>query len=387
MSKTTLALGLCLFASQSALIVMAPVLAEAATDLHVSTSAAGQLRTVAGLAAGITALLVTRATRVVGLGRLLLGGSVLLALASAASAAAPTFALLVLAQLPLGVGVAVMTSTATLAAAEWVPPELRTRTLSWALVGQPAAWIVGMPLVGVLGNRSWRYGWLALPLTGAVGAAALVASRQHGPPVAVPALSARAALADGTVARWLAAELFTNAGWAGTLVYSGALFAQSYDTSTRATGCLLALAAVAYVAGNLASRRLVDSDPRPTLLAFTVVLGLLVALFGLARPDAATSAALLAGASAAAGGRTLVTSAFALALPPAVRPAATSLRAATMQLGYFAGSVAAGAALALGGYGAVGCAMGAFFVASSVVASAAAGDELPSPRPAGDPSR
>jgi predicted MFS family arabinose efflux permease len=160
--RATPALTLCMFAAQAAVIAMAPVLAQAASDLHVSTSAAGQLRTVTALAAAVTALLVARAARAAGLGRLLVGSSALLALASLASAAAPTFALLVLAQVPLGVAVAVLNTAATLAAAEWVPEERRTRTLSWALVGQPAAWIVGMPLVGVLGEWSWRYGWVAL---------------------------------------------------------------------------------------------------------------------------------------------------------------------------------------------------------------------------------
>ena len=52
----SVALFLCLFAAQAAVIAMSPVLAEVASDLHVSTAAAGQLRTVTGLAAGITAL-------------------------------------------------------------------------------------------------------------------------------------------------------------------------------------------------------------------------------------------------------------------------------------------------------------------------------------------
>ena len=140
------------------------------------------MRTITGLAAGITALTLGAVAGRVGLGRQLLAASALLAIGSIASAAAPTFALLALAQLPVGVAVAVLTTAGTLAAAEWVAPELRTRTLSWALLGQPAAWIVGMPLVGVLGERSWRYGWLALPLAAAVAAAILVASRAGQPP-------------------------------------------------------------------------------------------------------------------------------------------------------------------------------------------------------------
>ena len=176
------ALFLCLFAGQAALIVMSPVLANAASDLHVSTAAAGQLRTITGLAAGIAALMLGAFAGRLGVGRQLLAGSMLLALGSIASAAAPTFALLALAQLPVGVAVAALTTAGTLAAAEWVSPAQRTKTLSWALLGQPTAWIVGMPLIGLLGERSWRYGWLALPLAAAVATGILVAPRSGRPP-------------------------------------------------------------------------------------------------------------------------------------------------------------------------------------------------------------
>ena len=90
--STTITLFTALFAAQAALIAMSPVLAQAADDLDVSTATAGQLRTVTGVAAGVTALLVS-----VGLVRLelasqLLLSSVLLALGSLASAAAPDYA-------------------------------------------------------------------------------------------------------------------------------------------------------------------------------------------------------------------------------------------------------------------------------------------------------
>ena len=354
---TSIALFLCLFAGQSALIAMSPVLAEAAGDLDVSTAVAGQLRTVTGLAAGLTALMLGAVVARVGLGRQLLAACAVLALASCASAAAPTFDVLVLAQVPVGVAVAVLTSVGTLAAAEWVAPALRMRVLSWALVGQPAAWIVGMPLAGALGGHSWRYAWLALPLVAAVAAGILVASRAAEPPARSRPVQARVALRDRMLARWLASELLANAAWAGTLVYAGALFAESYGTSARLTGLLLAVAAVAYVAGNLACRRMLPREPRQLLVVLAVLLAVTCGLFGTARTGIAASTALLACAGFVAGGRTLVASSFALAAPPEIRPAATSLRAATMQFGYFVGSIAGGSALAGGGYAALGATM------------------------------
>jgi predicted MFS family arabinose efflux permease len=365
--SVSVALFLCLFASQAAVIAMSPVLAEAAADLHVSTAAAGQLRTITGLAAGITALGLGAVAARVGLGRQLLAASALLAIGSIASASAPTFPLLAVAQLPVGVGVAVLTTAGTLAAAEWVSAESQTRTLSWALVGQPAAWIVGMPVVGVLGESSWRYGWLALPLAAAVVAGILVASRAAQPPRSSRPARARAALSDRALARWLASELLTNAAWAGTLVYAGALFAESYATSTKLTGCLLAVAAVSYVAGSLTCRRLVRYEPRRVLALLAVLLAVSDGLFAGARTSIATSTALFASAAFVAGGRTLVASALALASRPEIRPAVTGLRAATMQFGYFAGSIAGGAALAVGGYDALGAVIGALFLGAAVM--------------------
>ena len=105
----SIALFLCLFAAQAALIAMSPVLADAAGDLHVSTAAAGQLRTITGLAAGITALTLGAVTGQVGLGP------------AAGRFGTPrnrldrerrgsSFALLAVAQLPVGVAVAVLTT-------------------------------------------------------------------------------------------------------------------------------------------------------------------------------------------------------------------------------------------------------------------------------------
>ena len=85
----SIALFLCLFASQAALIAMSPVLTEAASDLHVSTAAAGQLRTITGLAAGITALMLGAVAGRVGRGRPPGGGAGVPGAAAGPRAAAP----------------------------------------------------------------------------------------------------------------------------------------------------------------------------------------------------------------------------------------------------------------------------------------------------------
>ena len=360
-------LFLCLFAGQSGAIALSPVLAQVARDLDVSTAVAGQLRTIAGLVAGVTALALGRLGTRVGLGRQLLAGSILLALGSLASAAAPGIGLLAVAQVPVGAGIGILTTAGTLAAAEWVPRERRAATLSWALIGQPAAWIVGMPLLGAAAERSWRYAWLVFPLAAALLAAAAAAGRSGAPPAQTAPPRMRAALAAPGLGRWLAAEVLTNTAWAGTLVYSGALFVESYASSTAVTGMVLALGAGAYVSGNLAFRRLADRELRRPLVGLALALAVATAAFGAVRPSLVASTALFAAAAFAAGGRTFLSSAFGLAAPPEFRPGAIAMRAASMQFGYFTGSLAAGAALAVGGYAAFGATIGALFLSAALV--------------------
>jgi predicted MFS family arabinose efflux permease len=359
-------LFLCLFASQSAVIAMAPSLSAAAADLDVSVSAAGQLRTITGLVAGVTALALGLLARRLSLGRQLLAGTVLLAAGAAGSAAAGSYGALALAQVPVGVGVAVLTTAAVVAAAEWAPPESRTAVLSWTLNGQPAAWIVGMPILGSVG---WRLGWLVLPLLASIAAALFLLRRAVRCGAATPVARMRDVLRDRALTRWLTSELFANAGWAGTLVYSGATFTETYGISTAATGVLLAIGATGYVAGNLSARRLARDPSADKLALLALALVLTVACFGVARTSVAVSTVLFSAAAVAAGARTLVASAYGLSVAPAFRASLTSLRAATMQFGYFLGSIAGGLALAVGGYGAVGLTMScSFLLASATVA-------------------
>ena len=379
--KVGAVLFLCLFAGQAGAIALSPVLVEVAGDFDVSTATAGQLRTVAGLVAGVTALALGRFGARFALKQQLLAGSLLLALGSLASAAAPSFGWLAAAQAPVGAGIAILTTAATLAAAEWVPADRRAATLSWALIGQPTAWIVGMPLLGAAGGHSWRYGWLVLPLSAALLAAVAVGRQPHSSKARTSPLRASVVLRAPRVGRWLAAEMLVNTAWAGTLVYSGVLFVESYHVSSALTGFLLAVGAAAYVSGNLAFRRLLGYERVQLLVRLSALLAVAAALFGAFRPSLLVSVVLFSVAAFAAGGRTLVSSAFGLSIAPELRQTAMAMRAASMQFGYFSGSFAAGAALGIGGYPALGATVGSLFGASGIVLrhSIRQGDDAASP--------
>jgi predicted MFS family arabinose efflux permease len=359
------ALFLCLFAAQAGLIVLTPVLSKVADDMDVSIAAAGQLRTVSGLTAGLTAILLGTAGRSLSLRRVLIGGAGGLALASAVSAAATSFAVLALGQALLGVSVAALLVGGTVAAAEWVPRQHRTRVLSWALVGPPAAWIVGMPLIGAIGEIDWRWTWLALPLAAALIAGVAVGLRSE-PGREARSESMTRALREPSTARWVLGEMLASSAWIGTLVFSGALFTESYGAGTLLTGIVLAAGAAAYVAGNVYFRRIVACRAHTLLVRLSLVLALGVALFGTVRPALPVSLGLFAATAFVAGGRTLIGSAVGLEAAPERRLAVMGGRAAGQQLGYFFGAAAAGGALAAGGYPGFGLALGFLFLVSAV---------------------
>jgi len=227
-----------LAASQAALVVLNPLLPDVARDLDISVATAGQLRTVSGLAAGVAALTAGLWATRIGLRGLLLGGVTTLALGSLVSAAAPDFPLLIAAQLLAGSGIGISYSAAVAATAEWSTASDRSRVLAIALLGPPLAWIVGMPLVGLVGEISWRLAWVVVPVCMAAVAITLLLGRPATPPAPARA-GLRTVFRYPGIVRWSTGELLAFSGWAGALVYVGALLADSYDLSVAATGLAL----------------------------------------------------------------------------------------------------------------------------------------------------
>jgi DHA1 family inner membrane transport protein len=361
-----LALFLCLFAVQAGVIALSPVLAQVAADFGVSTATAGQLRSVSGLVAGLTAVAMGRLSGRLGLRELLLAGLCVLGAGSLLSAGAPSFAVLAVAQVAVGAGLAMVLSGGLAAAAEWSLPEQRARVLSWALLGQPFAWIVGMPVIGLLGGLSWRWGWLAVPFLASALALAAVSVRpsddRREPPVGAWRLLAN----DRRVAGWALGELFAWSAWAGTLVFAGALFVESYGASTATAGLLLGLAAVAYLPGNLLARRHVDRSAQLLVAAVPPLAALIVVVFGAYRPSLGVSAGILALLAFVAAARTIAGSALGLEVCSQRRVFAMRIRTAATQFGYLLGSALGGIALAAGGYPALGIAFGVMFVLAAV---------------------
>jgi predicted MFS family arabinose efflux permease len=368
LSRPSAVLFLCLFASQAGMLVLSPILPEVAREFGVSTATAGQLRAVSGATGGITALLLAAAWRRPGLRTLLSAGTSLIAAGSAASAAAPTFAVLAAAQAVVGVGVGLVVATGIAAAGSWPAPAERAHVLAWAIAGMPAAWIAGMPVVGVVADLHWRATWLAVPTVSALAALALVRMRPADRP------SQRSGDAVGAwrrpdVARFTAGELLANGAWASVLTYVGALLLASYDASPVLVAFGLGAAAAAMVPGTFTARRHAVAPTRALLVTLTGFQAAAVVVLGTVRPSVAVTLLVLAGMAFVNGWRSMIASAFGMDTAPEDKVAVMSMRAAANQFGYLLGAAAGGIALALAGFTGLGVALAAMFSAAVIAHS------------------
>lgn len=367
MLRAATTLSACLFASQAGTLVLTPILVEVAADFDVSTATAGQLRTISGAVAAATAICVGYLAGRLGLNRLLLAGLVTLAFAAALSAVAPTFAVLAIAQVPLGIAIAVLLSSGVAGTTAWIRPDRRADALSAAFSGQAIAWLVGMPLVGAVGEVSWRLAWVALPLAATVPALVLAA----GLP-AVPRQPARltddlSLLARNRAVRgWWVGEALAFSGWVGLLVYSGALLIDSYGISLRLAGLLLGLMFIAYFPGSLLFRRFINRSARRLIVVLGLSAGVVAALIGAARPGLWLTMPLLATYVFLNSGRTLAGSALGLDVAPGRSVTAMGMRASATQVGYLVGAGLGGLALHFGGYAAAGATFAALYVLAVV---------------------
>jgi DHA1 family inner membrane transport protein len=358
------ALFLGLFASQAGVLVLSLILVDVARDFDVSTAVAGQLRLAAAPLAAIVAVAVARAGRLP-LRSLLVAGAVLVAVGSLASAAAPSFTLLALAQVPTWAGAAILVAGGVGASGSWGPAEERGRTMARALAGPPAAWIVGMPLVGVVAEVNWRLAFLALPLPAALLALAAVAAqpavRDHRPGASLGRLLRR----PGALG-WATGELAANAAWTGTLAFSGALLVEGHGVSRTAAGALLALVAVAYLAGNQRAPRVEPGRTHRALVRGDVAAAVAVALLWAVTPNLITTVLFFSVAAYAAAARTLWGTSYGFVVAGERKLEAGAARAVTNQLGYLVGSALGGAALATGGYALMGLVFAALFAAAAL---------------------
>lgn len=375
-------LFVCLFAAQAAILVVSPILPQIAREFGVSTGTAAQIRSISGITAGVAAVALATFGDRFRLSSLLNWGLTLLAVGSLISAWAPTFVLLLLAQVVIGLGLAAVLSGGLAASEAWADDGESARVLSWALIGQPVAWIVGQPLVGLVAGQDWRWAFVAVPFASGLAALGAMALRDRSIADAGQECDPLGLWKEPDVKGWATSELLASAAWAGTLVYAGALFIESYAASVGTTGLILGLGAVFYLPGNSVGRRLLGKGIGILLTGFSLTAGIGVVLLGVVRPGIVFSAVVFSITVFFAAGRTIAGAALGLHLSNGRRLPAMSVRTATVQFGYLLGAAIGALLLETWGFAGIGWGLGMLFAAAGAIhlPRALSGERLESAR-------
>jgi predicted MFS family arabinose efflux permease len=272
-------LFLALFASQAGVLVMSPILARVAAEFDVSIAAAGQLRILAAPFAAGVALLTGRALARFSPRALIGAGSALLAAGSLASAAAPSFVLLALAQVPMWGGIAMLLAAGVAATGAWSTPEERTRLVSRALAGAPAAVDRRDARDRASSARSTgdsQFLVLPLPASSAGRARLLPPARRH--PIAGSKTSLTGTSADPVGTPLGARGARRELGLGRDARVQRRSSSRDVRHVVRATGVALAIVATAYLAGNQWAGRTSSALARQWMLRGSLAASVAVAL-------------------------------------------------------------------------------------------------------------
>jgi predicted MFS family arabinose efflux permease len=352
-------LVLATIATQSSIVVLAPILAEIAGDLGASISAAGQARTILAGTAVAASLAIGPLIDRVGIRPLLVWGSSLAMLGAALTAAAPGLALFYAAHAITGLGVACMLSAGFAGVAGYFGDGNMAWAMGYVVGAQSIAWIVGNPITGVLTDAvSWRLAYAvpaAMALTALIGALAAprddaIASAEQqtsGGPLAV--------LAEPSARRWVLAELVAYSAWTAQLTYAGAFYVETYGISEATVGFVLSVGSFAFLVSSTSFEALAKRFGRKQLtIAGGLAMGSILALALNVTPSLGFTVSVFFVMALFAGIRSTGSSALGLDQLPDRPGSMMAARTTSSQLGYMVGAVLGGVVLALSGFDALG---------------------------------
>ncbi|MFN8526188.1 MAG: MFS transporter [Chloroflexota bacterium] len=249
---------------------LSPFLLEIARDLGVELVQVSAFISIMNVAWGVCALLAGAASDRVGRKAVLVSSLVILGLCLFGQAAAPTYLLGLLTQVGVGIGGGSFTGTVFAAVSDRVPAERRGSALGWVLTGQSLSLLVGVPAFTYVGSiLGWRGALGAEAIATLIGAtvvwwvvpgAARVEARPAGG-------SLREAV-DGRTIVLLFASVAERICFVSVAVYLATFLIGVYGTPLSVIASVLAINALANVAGNLLGGWLSDRViARPLLFA------------------------------------------------------------------------------------------------------------------------
>jgi predicted MFS family arabinose efflux permease len=378
-ARLLLPLVLATIATQSSIVVLAPIVVEIGRDLGASVSAVGVARSVmAGVAVAVSLAIGPLIDRI-GVKPLLVAGAGLALVGAGLTAAAPSLPAFYAAHVVTGAGIACMLSAGFAGVAAYFPGRDAAWAMGYVVGGQSIAWIAGNPLTGLLADQgSWRLAYL---VPGAISALALLAAftalgrgaglgeRPFLPPMGGNngrSRGIRAVFGERSARRWAVAELVAYSAWTAELTYAGAFYIQSYGVEESAVGLLLAGGSVVFLVGSLSAARLARRFGRRRLIAWAALAmgAMLVPLLNLT-PSVGFTFGLFCVMALFASLRSTTSSDLGLSQLPRQPGSMMGARTASAQLGYTIGAALGGAVLALADFGTLGFVLLAGMAASA----------------------
>src|ERR671914_71419 len=171
--RLLLPLVLATIATQSSIVVLAPIVVEIGRDLGASVSAVGVARSVMAGVAVCVSLAIGALIDRIGVRPLLIAGGCLALAGAGLTAAAPSLPTFYAAHVVTGGGVACLLSAGFAGVAAYFPDRDAAWAMGYVVGGQSIAWIVGNPLTGLLADSgSWRLAYL---VPGVISAGSFIA--------------------------------------------------------------------------------------------------------------------------------------------------------------------------------------------------------------------
>ncbi|MEU4828767.1 MFS transporter [Actinomadura sp. NPDC023710] len=334
MLKRLLPLALATFAVGTDSYVIAGLLPAIATDLQVSTPAAGQLVTVFALVMALSAPVMGALTS--GLDRrsaLLIALSVFV-VGNAVTALGTSYEVVMAARIVTAAGAGMINSAASSTAGAIASPERRGRALAFVLGGLTLATALGLPLGTLIGRTDWH---ITLWAVAGIGLVAVIGVAGGLPKVTLPAASLGdrlRPLRQGRVLALLAVTTLVFLGAYTLYTYIGPALQEATGGSESLLTVILLAWGIGVLAGNIIAGRLVDRyDPAHVL---TGPLAIAAIALGLTSVAAATLASTLAWAAiwgVALGVIVVPQQHRLIALSPAAAPVLLGLNSSAVYVG------------------------------------------------------
>jgi predicted MFS family arabinose efflux permease len=360
-------------ATQSAIVVLAPLVVEIGRDLGASVSAVGLARSImAGTAVAVSLAIGPLIDRV-GVRPLILSGAALAFAGAGAAAASPSLPAFYAAHLLTGGGVACLLSAGFAGVAAYFSGGEVAWAMGWVVGAQSISWIVGNPVIGLLADQgSWRLSYAVPATIAAVAFVAGLGAPRERPSMADEGDGTLAGLAavfrDRSARRWTVAELVAYSAWTAELTYAGAFYVEKYGVSETAVGVLLSVGSVVFLVISVNFARITSGIPRRALIVGSAVaMGIVLIPVLNLTPSVGFTLGVFSVLALCAAVRSTGASALGLDQLPDRPGAMMGARTASAQLGYMVGAAAGGAVLALSDFGALGFVLCAGMLFSAVL--------------------